>query len=68
MPTNSYRSKALAKILSSYKSAKTLFIVEQILVSENDEIIIDFDTPAFYLYLRAKNCLDDAIATRYLKE
>ena len=68
MPRYSYRKYALDKIRDTYESAKALFVVDQVLDSDDDSISIDFETPSFYSYLRAKSQLDDAVATRYFQE
>ena len=68
MPRYSYRKYALDKIRDTYESAKALFVVDQVLDSDDDSISINFETPSFYSYLRAKSQLDDAVATRYFQE
>ena len=68
MPRYSYRKYALDKIRDTYESAKALFVVDQVLDSDDDSISIDFETPSFYSYLRAKSQLDDTVATRYFQE
>ena len=69
MPRYSYRSRALDKIRdTTYDSAKVLFVIDQVLDSDDVSISINFETPSFYSYLRIKSHLDDAISTGYFQE
>lgn len=43
MPVQSYRSKALAKILRLYEQARNLFAVELLLYSDDDSLDLDLE-------------------------
>ena len=65
MPRSSYRSRALDTLLGTYKRARALFVVEQLLDS-NDDDIFDESSTAFLLFVQAKAKLDHIRKSRYV--
>ena len=57
MPRHSYHSQALNTLVGTYKRARALFAVEQLLDSDDDDIFDDTST-SFLLFSRAKARLD----------
>ncbi len=68
MPHESSRSKALRELLRRYEQAKRFFVVDQLLLDDNDSRDIDLDSPSFLSYLQSKSNLRTRSNSRYFEE
>ena len=65
MPRQSYRAKALAKIVRTCECAHTSFVVDQLLDSDGEDESLDVESTSFLPYLHCRDKLDMAKQARY---
>ena len=63
MARESYRSRALSQFTRLYEQARNLFVVDQLL--DSNEESLDLESPTFLFYLQNKLKLDSALSSRY---
>ena len=67
MPKQSYRRKALTHFTRNYERAKLLFAVDQLLDGDDDSSL-DFESPSFLSYLRARSGVASILDSRYISK